>query len=204
MKSLFIDTSSFFMTIAIIDKNSILYLYQDNVYKDMASKIMPIIRDGFNNVNFEIRDLDKIFVVNGPGSFTGIRVGVTVAKVLAWALRKSVVPISSLELLATTNVNTKYVQPMIDARRGYVYTGTYDSDLNVINIDKYMLLSDIDMIDKTSVSHDEIVGAIKPKLDILKIVTKYSNNAGVNPHLLNPNYLKMTQAEERLQQQIND
>ena len=167
MKSLFIDTSSFFMSIAIVED-------------------------------------DKIFVINGPGSFTGVRVGVTVAKTLAWSLKIDVIPISSLAFLATTPVNTKYVQPVIDARRGYVYTGTYESNLNIINNDTYMLLSDIDMDDITIVSHDSIEGAIKPRLDILKIINKYKNNEPINAHLLKPNYLKKTEAEEKLESKGND
>ena len=83
MKSLFINTSSFFMSIAILEGNKILYKKEEEMLVDMASRIIPEIEIAFNNVDFEINDIDKIFVVNGPGSFTGVRVGVTVAKMIA-------------------------------------------------------------------------------------------------------------------------
>ena len=71
-------------------------------------------------------------MVNGPGSFTGIRVGVSIDKVIAWGFNIPIIPVSSLELLATTNQEFKYSIPIIDARRGYVYAGVYDSENNNI------------------------------------------------------------------------
>ena len=138
MKILFLDTSSFFVSIAIAEDNNILYKYNGIIKDDMSSRIMPLIREGFNSVNFDIKDIDKIMVVNGPGSFTGIRIGVTVAKIIAWSLKKDIITISSLEYLATTNCSTKYIIPMIDARRGFVYSGVYDSELNVIEKVEYL------------------------------------------------------------------
>ena len=86
----------------------------------------------YNKTKVSINDIDNIVVLNGPGSFTGIRVGVTVAKTIAWALKKDIIPLSSLELMATTNTNKKYLIPMIDARRGNVFGAIYDKDLNII------------------------------------------------------------------------
>ena len=88
MKILFIDTSSFFVNIAITNGDRILIKIQKEIKSDMSSIILPIIRDSFNSVDFELKDLDKIFVVNGPGSFTGIRVGVSIAKTIAWGFKK--------------------------------------------------------------------------------------------------------------------
>ena len=199
MKSLFINTSSFFMSIAILEDNKILYQKEEEMLVDMASKIVPEIALAFENVTFEVGDIDKIFVVNGPGSFTGVRVGVTVAKMLAWALGKDVVPLSSLELLATTKVDTNNVISMIDARRGYVFAGVYNKDLDIVMPDQYILLSDLDQYlgSATKVSYDVIDETIKPKIDIAKIIEKHKNDVSVNPHALKPNYLKLTEAEEK-------
>ena len=108
MKILFLDTSSFFVSIAIVDNSNILYKYNGIIKDDMSSKIMPLIREGFNSIDFDIKDIDKIMVVNGPGSFTGVRIGVTVAKTIAWSLKKDIITISSLEYLATTNCSTSF------------------------------------------------------------------------------------------------
>ena len=136
MISLLIDTSTSNLNVSIIKDQEILYRYKEKILLDMSSKLLPIIDKGLKKLNLNLKDINKIFVVNGPGSFTGIRVGVTVAKTIAWALGKAVVPISSLELMATTNTNKKYLVPMIDARRGNVFTGIYDTALNSIKSDK--------------------------------------------------------------------
>lgn len=200
MKILFLDTSSFFVSIAIVDNSNILYKYNGIIKDDMSSRIMPLIREGFNSVNFDIKDIDKIMVVNGPGSFTGVRIGVTVAKIIAWSLKKDIITISSLEYLATTNCSTKYIIPMIDARRGFVYSGVYDSELNVIEKDCYTAIDTFDeyLSLGTIVSNDDISESIKPNYDIIKIINKHINDIPENPHSVKPEYLKLTEAEEKL------
>ena len=79
--------------------------------------------------NLEPNDIDKIIVVNGPGSFTGIRVGVTIAKTYAYSLKKEIVTISSLEAMAISSKEDDIIKvPLIDARRGYVYGAIYSKD----------------------------------------------------------------------------
>lgn len=200
MKILFLDTSSFFVTVSILDNNKILYLYQDEIKDDMSSKIMPIISEGFSKLSISIKDIDKIMVVNGPGSFTGVRIGVTIAKVLAWSLKKDIITISSLEYLATTPFDTKYIIPMIDCRRGNVYAGIYDSRLNIVKEDSFCPYESLNKYfsESTIVSFNQFDNCITPKLDVLKIVNKHINDISINCHLVKPNYLKKTEAEERL------
>ena len=199
MRSLFINTSSFFMSIAILENGSVIYKKEEEMLTDMASRIVPEIELAFDNVTFEISDIDNIFVVNGPGSFTGVRVGVTVAKMIGWALKKDIIPLSSLELLATTEIDTTNHIGVIDARRGYVFAGIYDSSLNKIMEDKYMLLADLEVYlsDGKLISYDKLDGAIEPVIDIAKIVEKHINDNPINAHALKPNYLKLTEAEEK-------
>lgn len=199
MRSLFINTSSFFMSVAILEDDNILYEKNEEIISDMASKIVPFIELSFDNVSFDIKDIDKIFIVTGPGSFTGIRVGVTAAKTIAWALKKDIIPISSLECLATTKTDKRYIIPAIDARRGYVFAGVYDKDLNNIVNDYYTKLEDLEeyIIEGMIISYDNIEESIKPKIDIAKIVSLHKNDATVNPHEIKPNYLKLTEAEEK-------
>ena len=195
MMYLLIDTSLKYPTISIVNDNKILFLFHEEIDSDMSSKIMPIVDNGFKSINRNINDIDRIFVINGPGSFTGIRIGVTIAKTIAWALKKEIVTISSLELLATTNVETKYIVPTIDARRGNVFAGIYDKELNNIKEDKLINLEELEKsIDSnyTIVSYD----LNNVEIDALKLVNKHKNDKGINPHKVNPNYLKLTEAEE--------
>ncbi len=199
MRSLFIDTSSFFMHVAVVEDKKVLFHFEEEIKNDMASRIVPVIEEAFQDLDFSIKDIDKIFVVNGPGSFTGIRVGVTAAKMIAWALKKDIITISSLEFLATTPIEKKYHIPAIDARRGYVYAGVYDADLNVILKDQYILFQELySYFDEgTIISHDNLENSIRPEEDILKIIEKHCNDTSLNPHEVKPNYLKLTEAEEK-------
>ena len=200
MISLLIDTTTSNITVSIVKDQKILYKYQEKILTDMSSKILPIIDKGLKENKLFLNDIDKLFIVNGPGSFTGIRVGVTVAKTIAWALKKEIIPISSLELMATTNTSKKYIVPMIDARRGNVFGGIYDTELNCIKEDKLINLNElINNLDEgyEFVSYENInLDVIKPDIDVLKIINRHINDIGINPHNLNPNYLKLTEAEE--------
>lgn len=201
MKYLLIDTSTSHVTISIVKDNEILSFYHEEILSDMSSRIIPIIDDQISKLSFSLKDIDKIFIVNGPGSFTGVRVGVTIAKTISWTLNINIIPISSLELMATTQTSKKYLVPMIDARRGNVFAGIYDNSLNEIKPDKLInlkeLLSVIDE-DYELISYDniEINNLKKPNLNILKIINKHKNDKGINPHKLTPKYLKLTEAEE--------
>ena len=192
MKYLFIDSATTNLVVAIINEGKIAYIYDNNDGHDTSSKMMPVLSEAFENAGLKPQDIDKMFVVTGPGSFTGIRVGLTVAKTMAYALNIPIVPISSLEVMASCSGGTA----LINARRGYVFAGTYDEKLNVIYPDSYVLMSD--KLDKPYISYDEFEFTVeKPKIDVLKVIKKHENDVPVNPHTLKPNYLKMTEAEEK-------
>lgn len=188
MKYLFIDTCSNCLIISTIINNKLDYFFIDKNNNDTSSKVMKVLKEAVCDIN----TVDKIFVVNGPGSFTGIRVGVTIAKTIGFCLNIPIIKLSELELLATTKTNTKYNVSLIDARRGYVYAGIYDKDLNCYLEDQHILLNDIKYPDSYTVidNYDNI--------DLLKIIKKHEFDEPINPHDLKPNYLKKTEAEEKL------
>ncbi len=199
MRYLFINSATANLVVAILMDGKIIYLYDNNDDKDTSSKIMPVIDEAFKKSSITPKEIDKIFVVNGPGSFTGIRVGLTVAKVMGYSFDIPVIPISSLEFMCSGfDFN---VMGLIDARRGYVFAGGYDKDLNCVYNDKYTLLNDISSNMKY-VSYDNFdFEVLKPKFDLLKIIKKHEDDSIINVHSINPNYLKMTEAEEK---RLND
>ena len=156
--------------------------------------------DGLKKSNLTLNSINNIFVVTGPGSFTGVRIGVTIGKTIAWSLNKKIIPISSLEFIATTTTNKNYVIPMIDARRGNAFAGIYTNTLVCVMNDTLISLEEL-LKDKENnyelVSYDNIQGAIRPVTSVIKIINKHINDEGVNPHELKPNYLKLTEAEEK-------
>lgn len=195
MKYLFIDTSANSLIIAIIENNKVIYCFNNTNISNTSSKIMAEIDEAFSKTNLKIKDIDKIFIVNGPGSFTGIRVGVTVAKIVGFCLNIPLVPLSELELLATTKTETKYNIPLIDARRGYVYGAIYDQDLNPYFKETHILLS---QLEKEYPLDYTIIDSTNAKIDLVKIIKKHEFDQPINPHNLKPNYLKKTEAEENL------
>lgn len=209
MISLLIDTCTKNVCIALFKDKTLMdkVVYSNQI--DLSSNFMVLINNIFTKNNVKIEDVDKFFVAVGPGSFTGIRIGVTCAKVMAWSLKKDVIPFSSLELLATVDSNNDYIVPLIDARRGYVFAGIYDNHLNCIMNDAYIKLDDLlEKIENdkstTYVSLDNFdLETILPEYNVNKIIEKHFNDTSINPHSLNPNYLKKTEAEEK-RESIND
>lgn len=194
MRYLFIDTSSVNLIISIIIDDKIAYYYNELNNNQTSSKVMPILDEAFKSTNLEIKDINKIFVVNGPGSFTGIRIGLTIAKMIGFCLNIPIIPLSELELLATKQTN-KINIPLIDARRGYVYGAIYDENLNSIYKDTHILLTELE---KEYPSDYEIINSDEKEIDLIKIINKHINDEAINPHELKPNYLKKTEAEEKL------
>ncbi|MEQ2527923.1 tRNA (adenosine(37)-N6)-threonylcarbamoyltransferase complex dimerization subunit type 1 TsaB [Bacillaceae bacterium CLA-AA-H227] len=127
MKVLAIDTSNYTLGIAIIDEEKVIGEYITNVKKNHSIRVMRAIEMLLKDCDLTPNDLTKIVVAEGPGSYTGVRIGVTIAKTLAWTLKIPLVGVSSLEILAAAvgRYFPSAVSPLFDARRGQIYTGLY-------------------------------------------------------------------------------
>lgn len=207
MISIVVDTSTPTLLFSIVENNEIKYLYNSKTDGDFSSNFMVIVSNAFNETNIKPNDVNKIFISTGPGSFTGIRIGMTFAKVFAYSLKKDLIPFSTLELFASSS-SSKNIISVIDARRDYVYRGIYDDSLNCIEQDKYISLNclkdEIKSFKNYSVySYDSFsdINSIIPNINVLKLVNKHIDDKPVNPHELKPSYLKMTEAEEKI---LND
>ena len=204
---LFMDTSTSYPIVSIIENNNIKAMFNKKIDTDISVSIFSILDTMFKELNITPQDIKKIFIANGPGSFTGTRIGVTIAKVYGYSLNVDLIPVSTLEVLAG-GVNKDYIVPVIDARRGFVYAGIYDKDLNKIVDDRYISLDklkeELEGKDYVFVSYDDIAGSIKPKIDLIKVINKHEKDIPVNAHGLNPNYLKKTEAEEKLSDKKNN
>lgn len=201
MISLFLDTAAHDMTIGIYKDTEELYLLTEENDNHLSEKLLPTIKKAFESISMTIKDIDRIYVVDGPGSFTGIRIGITVAKIVAWALKKEIIPVSKLELIASTDTNGKNKLALIDARHDHVYAGMYDATLNSIIEDCYTSIEEIspkineDMVVISSDSFD--FETMIPNSNIPLIIERHKNDTPINPHELKPNYLKRTEAEEK-------
>lgn len=209
MIDLFIDTSLSYIRIVLFRNNSIIDSINKYVDKDLSRLFVYELKKLFYKNSISFNDVNKIYVVTGPGSFTGIRVGLTFVKVFAWAYKIPVVEISELQLLASTSFTTKYVVPIIDARRGYVYAGVYDHNLDIILSDRYIsldeLLKNVDVNEVTFIGYDKYkLDVYEPNIDFKKIILKNCNSVTFNAHFLKPNYLKNTEAEDNLKKRLEN
>lgn len=201
MISLFVDTSYKSMYVALIKDNELLNDKHMMTEANFSELLLPSISSLLENAGYSTNQINKIFVTVGPGSFTGIRIGLTVCKVLAWSLGIGIIPISSLEFMATTKVDTDYIIPIIDARRDKVFGGVYDSIGNAVIDDSYTCVSDLfSSLTGTYkfVSYDnfDFDNVVVPSYDVMKLIKKHENDKEVNCHAIKPNYLKKTEAEE--------
>ena len=118
MKILYIDTTSNYLYSALFLNDNITGEIRENLGKDLSVFTLDKIKQMLDSNDLTPNDIDKILVVNGPGSFTGIRIGVTIAKTLAYSLNKPISTLSSLEVMAiSSKKETTYKVPVIDARR---------------------------------------------------------------------------------------
>lgn len=205
--TLFIDTSTEYLTVALIKDDKVLK--ESTISSSEHSKYAMIkIEELFNDTGIDRKSVNKIMVMNGPGSFTGVRIGVTIAKTYAWACNINVVPISTLKAYALSYDGYDYYVPYIDARRGYVYAAIYDKDYNEVLNDSYISLENLlNKCEKLSniafVGKSDKKEILPNKLNILNIYNYYKEENGITPHALVPNYLKKTEAEEKFGD-IND
>jgi tRNA threonylcarbamoyladenosine biosynthesis protein TsaB len=126
MKILAIDTSNQTLSIAVTDGNSVLGEFTTNLKKNHSTRAMPAIDELMKKIDIKPKELNMIAVAEGPGSYTGVRIGVTIAKTLAWTLNIPLVTVSSLQIIAqNASYFDGFVCPIFDARRGLVYTGLY-------------------------------------------------------------------------------
>ncbi|MCG8398107.1 tRNA (adenosine(37)-N6)-threonylcarbamoyltransferase complex dimerization subunit type 1 TsaB [Bacillus atrophaeus] len=127
MTILAIDTSNYTLGIALVQETKVVAEYITYLKKNHSVRAMPAVHALLNDCDLKPEDISKIVVAKGPGSYTGVRIGVTLAKTLAWSLNVPISSVSSLEALAA---NGRYfnglISPLFDARRGQVYTGLYE------------------------------------------------------------------------------
>lgn len=205
MKTLFIDTSNKDVSIATLKDHKMLSLKQDNIFNKHSVYTIPYIKEVLEKSNIKSNEIDKILVINGPGSFTGIRIGLTIVKIYSYLLNINVVCISSLKALSlSTKGNTI---SLIDAKNDNYYVGIYDDNNNSVIEEQFINYNELKHLlekykDYQKVSYEEFdidnYHINKINLDIEKIDNYYQENNGINNFEVTTNYLKLPQALEEL------
>lgn len=192
MISLFIDTSLSDVTLAILKDNKILSQVHNNIPGEHSIYVTKYIEDILKENNLSPKTVDEIIVVNGPGSFTGIRIGVTIAKIFAYINKIRIVSISSLLARAIGNKD-KYILSKIDAKHNNYYIGLYNTDYNKITEEFANEAKIEDIINK----YNPLVIDEKNNYYLEEIVKYTKKLPSQNPHAVNPEYLKLPEAMEK-------
>ncbi len=202
MISLFLNTASNYLNIFLYKKEEIIDSIYIKLDKDLSKETLPKLKEILDNNNLVPNDIDEIICVRGPGSFTGLRIGVTISKVYSYFLNKDLYSVSTLDVLATST-KSDIIVPIIDARRGFVYGAIYDNNYNILMEEKYLKLEDLKKEaekykkDITYISYDSFEGlnTIKYEPDNINLI-KHMHKRKEDKMRFIPTYLKRTEAEE--------
>lgn len=192
MISMFIDTSLSDVSIALIKDGKLLSKINNNIPGEHSIYVTKYIDDILKESKLSPKDVDEIIVVNGPGSFTGIRIGVTIAKIFAYLEKIRIVSITSLQA-RVIGMKSKYILSTIDAKHNNYYIGLYDENYNKI-VEKF---SNIDEIEKIKTKYSPEVVDTSKEYDIESIIEYTKKLPSENPHSVNPIYLKLPEAMEK-------
>jgi tRNA threonylcarbamoyladenosine biosynthesis protein TsaB len=141
-----IDTSSKMMCIAVSDNAGKVYEFRLEAGKKLATILAPNIKRVLDCLGLGVGDVDCFVCATGPGSFTGIRIGLSTIKAMAFAVRKPVIGISSLDILAMNASGEKgLICPIVDAKRGLIYYSLYTMKPALKKILAYKLTSPEEM-----------------------------------------------------------
>ena len=147
MKLLAIDTSTSTLSVSVANEKQILGETNKYLKHQHSSQLVPTINNLLSDLSLTTHDLTAVGVAVGPGSYTGIRIGVTVAKTLAWAEQIPLYSVSSLLVLAMNAYDFPgLIVPLIDARRERVYTAIFnkkEANLEEILTERVLTLTDL-------------------------------------------------------------
>lgn len=192
MISLFIDTSLEDVSIALIKEGKLLSKINNNIPGQHSIYVTKYIEDILKENDLSPKSVDEIIIVNGPGSFTGIRIGVTIAKIFAYLQNIRIVSITSL-IAKIIGQHSKYILSKIDAKHDNYYIGLYDENYNKI-VEKFSNIKEIEEIIK---EYSPLIIDESREYDIESIIKYTKKIPSENPHAVNPIYLKLPSAMEK-------
>jgi len=153
-----IDTSTDYLSLAVLKAGRIAAKFHRRAHRKHSMLLVPMIDKLLKKARVKIKDVSCFAISVGPGSFTGLRIGVTVVKGLAYALKKKIVAVPTLDVIADNAKSFKgVISPVLDARKNKVYACLYRSDgKRVKKISRYLLLP-LDEILKRASKYDKVL-----------------------------------------------
>ncbi|MDD2505349.1 MAG: tRNA (adenosine(37)-N6)-threonylcarbamoyltransferase complex dimerization subunit type 1 TsaB [Bacilli bacterium] len=184
MNTIFISTFNQKVIIGIL-KNEILLLKEEiTSNKSHSISLIPTIEKVLTITKTKLNDLNEIIIINGPGSFTGVRLGVTVAKTLSYTLKIKIKTITSIEAIAISSNADKKIVIIPDSKGKYL--GIFNNNKLIKEIN-YLNNIDYNLLIKNYKNYKIIESEY---LDIPKIVLYLKDKKSINPHSVKPMYIK--------------
>ncbi len=184
MYSLLIDTHAKIINIVLYKDGKMVKKDSKETLKSHSIYVMPMIRDLLQDCGVDKKEIKELIVVNGPGSFTGIRLGITIAKTWAYAKKIKIKAISSLQMLACS-LNKDIKKVAISDPKGY-YVGVFASNNKLLEDYKYIASKDL----KDYKKEEDI------EIDYNAVYEFISYLPALNPHAVNPLYIKKIEVEK--------
>ncbi len=184
MRVLLIDTASFFINLAIIDGTKITHHQERNDNK-LSDRIFPLLENIFASAGITPQQIEKVYVTNGPGTFTGIRVGLSIAKTFAWNQAIPLCSISSLALYASGYDEDVII--CIQDKNDFGFVGYYTGELDK----QQELYTNINQFVQTypNVKQVALNEQTAAELNFEKLLQKYATKED-DKLTIAPNYLK--------------
>jgi tRNA threonylcarbamoyladenosine biosynthesis protein TsaB len=191
-KRLAIDTATNYIYLClIIDDKEIETVYEEGINNHSVT-IMPKLDQLLRRHGCQLRELDEVIVGIGPGSYTGVRIGVAIAKMIGYLNQIKVQSVSSLALLASS-ASAEYVLPMIDARRNNAFMAIYQTKHNRLENRVPDMLAPVDS--GIGDSYGDLLVVTTGCPQIAKILHGDLLREEDDIHHLVPNYCQLTEAE---------
>lgn len=229
MNILAIDTSTNVLGVGIASNEKIIGEYITNIKRNHSTRVLPAIDFLLKDCGMDIKEINKIIVADGPGSYTGLRIGLTIGKTLAWTLNIPIVGVSSLKLMAASaRYFDGYISPVMDARRGNIFTGLYEykegklmqavDDQHIPTEEWCKLLKTFDkpvlFLGNDVVIHEQvIVNQLAKQVQFAPITVNIPKPGELallakdlkeeNVHSFAPNYLRLAEAEAKWREKTN-
>lgn len=192
MKYLIMDTSHVYLNIGLLQEDTLVASYAQPSNKSQSENIVPKLNELFEQTGWIVDDLDGVVITKGPGSYTGVRIAMSVAKVLCSTKKLPLFTVSTLQAFAGIRNNVLVV---LDARSKRVYAGLYDKGqplmedcilsiedaTQLANEKNYDCVGDASLLDRSSLEIQllENIVSLKPLWELVNEV-----------HQVTPTYLK--------------
>lgn len=183
MYTLFLDTHSSIINVSLIKEKKVV-TKEKETFQSHSLFFLPMIKEILEEEKITIKDVKKIIIINGPGSFTGIRIGLSVAKIIGYSLHIPVLPISSLTAFLVSSDIVEDKMSVIEDNKGY-YVSVFDKNNNSIIKETYVE-------DISSFKYK----IIENNLNILKIAEYSKNIKPAKIHGIKANYIKKIEVEQ--------